>query len=149
MFTYLCELLQTTKTHKTPYHPQSDGMVERFNHTVVQMLSIFFNEHHNDWNDHLPYVMMAYRAPVHESTKCSPNLLMLGRKVFLPIDIMAGIPTHTLEYESPVQYVQLVHNTMEPAYELAHEQLAASAQRQKSYYDQKLKVRSYDRWQWV
>ncbi len=149
MFAYLCELLQITKTRTTPYHPQSDGMIERFNRTVVQMLSIFVNDHRNDWDDHLPYVMMAYRASAHESTKCSPNLLMLGREIFLPIDIMAGIPPHTLEYECPVQYVQWVHDAMESAYELAREQLSASAQRQKSYYDQKLKVRSYDRGQWV
>ena len=46
----------------TPFHPQSDGMVEWFNRTVKAMLSKFVNESQDDWDEHLPYVMMAYRS---------------------------------------------------------------------------------------
>lgn len=46
----------------------------------------------NDRDDHLLHLMMAYRATVHESTKCSANLIMLGRELSLPIDIMVGPP---------------------------------------------------------
>ena len=55
----LCLLLGAHKTRTTPYHPASDGLVERFNCTVL----MFAVEHHNDWDDLLPAVMMAY-APV-------------------------------------------------------------------------------------
>ena len=37
------------------------------------MLTMLVADAQNDWDDHLPYVMMAYRASVHESTKCTPN----------------------------------------------------------------------------
>ncbi|XP_061183319.1 uncharacterized protein LOC133191588 [Saccostrea echinata] len=71
---------------------QSDGMIERFNKTLVTMLSAFANEHHSDWDIYLPYVMMAYRASVHETTGFTPNYLMLGREVSAPLDIMYDMP---------------------------------------------------------
>ena len=68
LFQDLCRLLEIDKTWTVPYRPQSDGLVERFNRTVQQMLAMFINQHRDDWDDHLPYVMMAYRASVQEST---------------------------------------------------------------------------------
>lgn len=80
LFQETCKLLDIQKTHTTPYHPQSDGMVERFNRTLTTMLSAFVNEHHSDWDVHLPYVMMAYRSSIQETTGMTPNMLMLGRE---------------------------------------------------------------------
>jgi hypothetical protein len=62
LFQETCRLLQIEKTRTTPYHPQSDGMVERNNRTILTMLSAFVNENQNDWDEHLPYISMAYRA---------------------------------------------------------------------------------------
>jgi transposase InsO family protein len=95
----ICAKLGIYKTRTTPYRPQSDGMVERFNHTLQQMLLLFVNKHRNDWDDHSPYVIMAYRAAVHDSTKCSPNLLVLGKyiHVYFPIDIIAQNPPNSNE----------------------------------------------------
>ena len=44
LFKEMCSLLQIEKTHTTPYHPQSDGMVERFNWTLEAMLSSVVNK---------------------------------------------------------------------------------------------------------
>jgi len=35
----VCKMLGITKTRTTPYHPQSDGMIERFNRTILNMMS--------------------------------------------------------------------------------------------------------------
>ena len=88
----LSQLLGVKKTRTTPYRPQSDGLVQRFNRTAQQMLKAFVNENRDDWDDYLPYLTMAYRATVHESTNCTPDLMMFGRENSLPIDVMMGPP---------------------------------------------------------
>ena len=70
----LCNLLRIKKTCTVPYNPKSDGLVECANRTVKQMLATLVDETWENWNHHLPYVMLAYRASIHESTKCTPNL---------------------------------------------------------------------------
>ena len=73
----LCLLLEAHKPYTTPYHPASDGLVERFNRALLMMLAMFTVEHHDDWADLLPAVMMAYRSSIHQSTGFSPYRLML------------------------------------------------------------------------
>ena len=46
----LCQLLQVEKTRTTPYHPQSDGFIERFNRTLFNMLSTCLDHHNSDWD---------------------------------------------------------------------------------------------------
>jgi transposase InsO family protein len=48
LFTEMCSLLQIQKTRTTPYHPKSDGMVERFNKTLATMLTGYVNEYHSN-----------------------------------------------------------------------------------------------------
>ena len=136
LFQELCKLLGIDKTRTTPYHPQSDGMVERFNRTLQQMLKSFVNENRDDWDDHLPYLMMAYRSSPHESTGLSPNLMMFGEEAQLPIDLMVGAPPrHDLRYKCRVEYVEWLRRATQRAYETAREQLGVTAKRQKHYYD--------------
>ena len=50
LYQEVCFLLDIKKTRTTPYHPQSDGMVERFNKTLEALLRAFVNEEHSDWD---------------------------------------------------------------------------------------------------
>ena len=83
----LCNLLGCVKTRTAPYHPESDGMVERFNRTCLMMLSMFVNDRRDNWHKLLPFVMHAYRTSVHESTGYSPYRLMMGEECSLPQDV--------------------------------------------------------------
>ena len=82
---HLCSLLGCTRTRSAPYHPESDGMIERFNQSCLVMLSMFVNDRHNNWHELLPYVMHAYRTSVHELTGYSPFRLMMGEECSLPV----------------------------------------------------------------
>ncbi len=87
IFTEMCHLLDIKKTQTTPYHPQSDGLVERFNRTLATQLSMFVESHQRDWDEYVPYLLMAYRTAVHESTKTTPAKLMMGHEIRIPIDL--------------------------------------------------------------
>ena len=49
VFREMCSLLDIKKTRTTPLHPQSDGMVERYNRTLKTQLSLFVKDHQRDW----------------------------------------------------------------------------------------------------
>ena len=72
IFKEMCQLLGIKKTRTTPYRPQSDGIIERFDRTLESRLAKYVQDHQQDWDRHVPYVMMAYRSSVHESTGQSP-----------------------------------------------------------------------------
>lgn len=94
LFAEMCEIPQIEKTRTTPYHPQSDGMVERFNRTLCTMLSTLIGKNQRNWDTLLPYVMMAYRSSAHETVGMSPNVVMLGRETTTPLDIQFEMPLH-------------------------------------------------------
>ena len=68
----ICQLLQIDKSRTTLYHPQSDGLVERFNHTLTDMLATTAKEHPFEWERHLQKVCFAYNTSVHASTGQTP-----------------------------------------------------------------------------
>ena len=92
LFGEICKLLDIEKTRNTPLHTQSDGQVERCKRTLVEMLRGKIKEDRKDWDLPLPACMMAYRGAVHESTGVTPNLLMLGRELEVPLDAITGAP---------------------------------------------------------
>ena len=50
----LSKIIQIRKTHMTPCHPQSDGLIERLNRTIISMLATVVNDVGGDWEEHLP-----------------------------------------------------------------------------------------------
>ena len=92
VFTEMCQMLGMHKTRTTAYHPQSDGMVERFNRTLEDQLAKFVDYHQRDWDEHIPYLMLAYRSAIHESTGCTPAKVIFGRDLRLPVDLLLGRP---------------------------------------------------------
>jgi len=146
----LCKLLHIEKTRTNPYRPQSDGLAERFNRTLQQMLSAFVTSVRDDWDDHIPYVMMAYRASQQASTGCTPNLLFLSREIALPVDLMFPTPGDSeILPECPQAYVEWVRLTLRNAHTFARQKLRSSATRQKRLYDRGSKDCYYPVGFWV
>lgn len=92
---------------------------------------------------------MAYRSTEHASTKCSPNLLMLGREITMPIDLIARPPPEETEHYCPIQYVEWLQSAMATAFDFANDQLKVAAKIQKRNYDIGLKERGYEVGNWV
>lgn len=70
----------------TAYHPQTNGLCERFNRTLADMLSMYVSTDHRDWDEFLPYVVFGYNSSQHETTGFTPFFLLHGREPTLPID---------------------------------------------------------------
>ena len=133
----ICNLLGTEKTRTTPYHPSSDGFVERFNRTMMEMVSKLIepSRRQGDWDEKLQLVMLAYRSTPQTSTGESPHMLMLGREANMPIDVTMEKPLPD-EYDNvTTDYVRNLRNNLSIAYERARKHLKQSAMRQKSHYD--------------
>ena len=60
----VCKPLHVHKTRTTPYHPQSDGLVERFNRTILSTLATCATDNSLDWENHIRKVCMAYNSSV-------------------------------------------------------------------------------------
>ena len=86
----ICKRLNIKKSRTTPYHAQGNGQTERFNHTLCNMLSMYVQQDQRDWDDRLPFVMLAYRTSVNETTKETPFYLFYGRRARLPVDVACG-----------------------------------------------------------
>ncbi|CAG2205381.1 unnamed protein product [Mytilus edulis] len=130
LFQEVCKVLDIKKTRTTPYHPQSDGMVERFNKTLATMLSAYVQEHQRDWDKYIPFVMMAYRASEHDTTGQTPNRLMFGRESTTPLDILyemppsiKGIPQHKWAWE--------LKERLEDAHSFVRQRMPGEMRRQK------------------
>jgi hypothetical protein len=53
-------------------------------------MSTVVSENQTDWDEYLPFVLMAYMSGLKETTQETPNMLMLGREVKLPVDLFSG-----------------------------------------------------------
>ena len=82
----LCSLAGVHKSRTTPYHPMGNGMVERFNQTLLKMLGTLENHQKQDWKSYVAPLVHAYNATRHDSTGFSPFFLMFGRHPRLAID---------------------------------------------------------------
>ena len=73
---------------KTPYHTQTDGLVERFNQTLKAMLRKTVTKEGKDWDRLVPFLLFAYREVPQVSTGFSPFELLYGSVVRGPLDVV-------------------------------------------------------------
>jgi transposase InsO family protein len=95
IFEAVAKRLGCVHTVSTPYHPQSQGVIERFNATFKQQLAKYTNEHYDDWDEYLKTIVSAYNSSVHQVTQFTPFQIFHKRKpvsVFDPIQKQVNIP---------------------------------------------------------
>ena len=137
LFKEVCKLLEMAKLRTTPYRPSSNGQVERMNREILFKIRAYLDKKQKDWDLHLPFIGMSLRASINESTGYSPNMMMLGREVTVPLDFVAGRPPAADAPQSTSEYVQKLQETLHDTHALARDQLGLTLVRRKKYYDRK------------
>ena len=116
----LCSLAGIEKSSTTPHHPMGNGMCERFNRSLMDMLGTLKLEKKKDWKNFIGPLVHAYNSTPHSSTSYSPFFFMFGREARLPIDVVLGVDTdkgHT-DY---CNYVTDLQNKLRAAHHAASE----------------------------
>ena len=67
-----CRLFKIQKLQTSSYNPQANGICERMDKLLIGMISYFVRKDAKNWDDYVPYAVMAYRATPHCSTRYSP-----------------------------------------------------------------------------
>jgi hypothetical protein len=144
VFRKLCSILEVRKSRCSPRNPKGNGVTERFNRTLLQMIKAYLTNEQENWDEHLGCLAGAYRATPHEATRLSPNLMTIGREIRLPADLVYHSPgTSEDEPLSSADHVLTLKNRMLHAHTLARKYLGESAQRSKARYDVKSTLNSY------
>lgn len=109
-------------------------MVERFNKTIGHQLAKFVDYHRRDWDGHIPYLMLAYRSAVHESTGCTPAKVIFGRDLLLPVDLLLGRPEEEV-LSSAADYTGDLCEELKWVHHYARNHLKITSDRMKQRYD--------------
>ena len=131
----LCKLYAIGKSRTTPYHPEGNGQVERYNRTMHSILRTLTPQQKRKWPEHLPELVYAYNSTVHASTGYTPYFLMFGRNPILPIDHLLG-NTESEAAATVDEYLQKHKKRLTEAMEMAKQNLDKAAEQRREQYNQ-------------
>ena len=145
LFHAICELLEITKTRTTPYRPCSNGQVERYNSTLLQIIRCYLNEEIAEWDKDLHVLTGAIRALPNRQTGFTPNMMMFGREVLQPVDLMYGLSGSSVDsISAEPSYVKNLRERLHKVHSLARAKIGVAQQYQKKYYDSTLRQIPYE-----
>ncbi len=139
-------------TFTMTYMPQSNGLCERMNQTIENIIKCTMREDRTTWDKSLDFVMMAYHATPQTSTGVTPNMLVTGKETDMPVDLIYGSLNSRRKlhnYDCYCNYVEDLRNLMVDAYFKTRTCLGNRANRQKMYYDRETTPHHFKKGDWV
>ncbi|UYV83322.1 K02A2.6-like, partial [Cordylochernes scorpioides] len=139
------EVMKTCKIEHcftTSYHPQTNGLTERLNRTLINMLSMYVNTDQKNWDEILPFITHAYNTTIQETTVYSPFFLMFGREpTSLLDDRNISVDIDKDDYDEYIkQHLDKINRTRK----LVINNTIKTQERMKKNYDKKHMERSYE-----
>src|SRR6266542_3424827 len=131
----LLERFKIRHNLSTPYHPKTNGLVERFNKTLCESLAKL-NEERENWDEYISLMLFAYRTKVNKSTQFTLFYLTYEREVILPFD-EDNKTEITLE-----ERVEEILTKFTQTKKKILENIEKSQSNQKKYHDRKIKKKS-------
>lgn len=90
LFSQVFQQLQIKHNQASAYHPQSRGALERFHQTLKSLLHTYCTELDCDWQEGLPWLLLAAKGVVQVNTGFSPNNLVSGHLMRGPLAVLAS-----------------------------------------------------------
>lgn len=142
----LCNDFNIRKSRTTPYHPQADGLIERFNRTLKEQLSRYIAMNGKEWDDYLCHLQFAYNTSRHSSTGFSPFYLLHGREARVPAStwLQMGSQVSHDSKGRPEDYAVAVHKRLGTAFQEVYKTTSKAREVQKANYDRKSRFSIYD-----
>ena len=140
-------LLSLKQITTTPYNPACNGLVERFNGTLKQMLKRMCTDRPQDWDRFINPLLFAYRETPQGSLGFSPFELLYGRTVRGPMTILKELWTGDVEVSevrTTYQFVVDLRQRLEQTCKLARDELKKSSAKAKVYYNRKARARKFN-----
>ena len=137
----LLKLYGVNKSRTTPYHPEGNAQVERYNQTIATMLSVLSTDY-RDWDLKIPLAVSGYNGTIHATTSFTPNKLWFGRELYVQAD--RELPENPLTGRTTREkYVQRLEMDMRIAYEVARNVIGRNMKVQKRYHDRNAHLNAY------
>ena len=140
MMNSLLKELGVTHLYSTPYHPQTNGQIERYNSTMDAKIAILSNEQKTDWDEQLPLVTFNYNTTIHATTKQIPFEMLFGRLPVLPFDHQDEM----VSLEQDAEHVDKLNKYVSTLTEQAKQNIIKNQQQYKNRYDQHRSNPSYN-----
>ena len=131
----LCEKFEIKHKLSSPYHSQTNGLVERFNRTLCEGLAKV-TEKENEWDKYIESVLFAYRTNKHNTTKRTPFFMVYGREATLPLNDKDQ-NEEVSEKESLLKRIYEIINLKEERNEVL-DTIGKSQEKQKKRHDEKI-----------
>uniref|UniRef100_A0A9J7Z6B4 Gypsy retrotransposon integrase-like protein 1 n=1 Tax=Cyprinus carpio carpio TaxID=630221 RepID=A0A9J7Z6B4_CYPCA len=140
----LCRLLRVKRLRTTVYHPQTDGLVERFNQTLKQMLRRVAAEDKRDWDLMIPYVLFGIREVPQASTGFTPFELLFGRQPRGLLDVAREAwEQQPAPHRTIVEHVRHMRERIDRVMPLVREHLTRAQQAQQRHYNRAAQPREF------
>lgn len=126
-----CKLFKIERVHTSPYHPQCNGLLEKFNATLCQNLGMYVNSQHTDWDVYVRAICYSYNQSIcTESSRFSPFYILYGRVPLHPIDTVI-LPENYSQNDSIKESIV----KLQEAREIARQNIICAQERMKQRYD--------------
>ena len=142
--TQLCRKLNIEKLRTTPYHPQSNGCLERFHGTLVPVLKKSL-ENKLDWARQLKFALFACRSAPNRDSGFSPFELVFGRIVRGPLELLRETwDSEEKKAMNVSQWVEELGQRLEVIRDTMREKMVVAKEKLKRDYDRGARLRSFD-----
>lgn len=133
LFEHVVSVLGSVHRLTTAYHPQTNA-TEHDNRTLKTAIRAYVGDKHISWDKFLPQICFALRTAPHDSTGMTPAMMLYGRELDTPLDLITQPSTAGVD-EPGVPYPETLRASLREAHDHAKAALDYSHDRQKHYYD--------------